>query len=136
MAILRWCCLLIHRKTSINSLSPSHSLIQYFSFRVTQTKGYSWHASLWQQPPVCWWLCWCSLPVEEKERRKFHFWAFRSGLKIKNQLMAEECSCVPRETVSFSVSLEPYWATLTTAAQLPLNTNEVQLKEGLTGSMT
>lgn len=77
---------------------------------------------------------------KRRTERKLICWALRSAflerLQFKNQLMADMSSCVLRETVSFSVSLEPYCATLTTAAQPPLNTNEAELKECLTDSMT
>lgn len=40
------------------------------SHKHTQTIwGYSWHASLWQRPPVCWWPCWCWQPVKRRGGR-------------------------------------------------------------------
>lgn len=59
--------MILHTQQSQNKCSSSPQTLKQTH---THTMlGYSWHASLWQRPPVCWWPCWCWQPVKRSKER-------------------------------------------------------------------
>lgn len=66
----------IHCKSLKESLLPIRFRLKHTHTHTEEITaetmwGYSWHASLWQRPPACWWPYWCWWPggggVEEWE---------------------------------------------------------------------